>query len=121
MPVLTPAEGRMLFEVAQPGVLVIGRQRLDEVLTIVQKLHDGMQEADQQLDAHKFMLNAFWLASSGKLTALEILDHPRLSEEQREDLLAMALLREDAQRWRDENDAQYRVDNPSVETPTPSV
>ena len=110
MPVLTPLEGRAIFNAAQPGVLVIGRQRLDEILAIVQKLHDGLLESDQQLDAHKFMLNAFWLASTGKLTMQEILDHPRLSDEQREDLLAMASLRADAQHWRDENDPQSRVD-----------
>ena len=110
MPVLTPLEGRTIFEAAQPSVHVIGRARLDEILAIVQKLHDGMQAAEEQLDAHKFMLNAFWLASSGRLTMQEILDHPRLSEEQREDLLVMASQREDAQHWRDENDPQSRVD-----------
>lgn len=101
MPVITPAEGRILFEAAQPGVLVLGRQRLDQILSIVQKLHDGMQEAEQQLDAHKFMLNAFWLASCGELREERIRENPRVSDEQREDLLAMAQLRLDAEQWRE--------------------
>ena len=110
MTVLTPLEGKAVFDLSQPGVHVIGRARIDEMLVIVQKLHDGMQEANEQLDAHKFLLNAFWLASSGNLTMQEIMDNPRVSNEQREDLLAMASLRQDAMHWREENDAQYGVD-----------
>ena len=109
MTVLTPLEGKAVFDLSQPGVHVIGRARIDEMLVIIQKLHDGMQEANEQLDAQKFLLNAFWLTSTGKLTSQQIIENARLSDEQREDLVALAELYDDAMRQR-EHDDQYGID-----------
>lgn len=100
MPVLTPLEGKAVFDLSQPGVHVIGRTRIDEMLVIIQKLHDGMQEAKEQLDAQKFLLNAFWMTSIGKLNEQQIMENARLSEEQRNDLLNLVYLYEDALLYR---------------------
>ena len=59
--------------------------------------------------AQKFLLNSFWLTSIGKLNAQQIIKNDRLSDEQREDLLALAELYADAMRQR-EDDSQYGVD-----------
>lgn len=99
-PVLTPPEGKTVIEIANPAVRSIGRPRIDALLGIVQKLHDGIQAADERTDAATFLLNAFWLAASGKIGEADIAANPRVSPQQRDDLLAMCQLRCDAEAWR---------------------
>lgn len=122
-PVLTPLEGKAIFDIAKPSVRSIGRPRIEELLGIVQKLHDGIQAAEERVDAASFLLNAFWLAASGKISEADIESNPRVSAQQREDLLAMTQLRYDAEAWRASAGHEVATALPTADiiAPTPVI
>lgn len=118
-PVLTPIEGKTVFDIAKPQVRSIGRPRIDELLGIVQKLHDGIQAAEERTDAAQFLLNAFWLAASGVISEADIAANPRVSPAQRADLLTMTQLRYDAEAWRASSGYVPATDLPTAD-PAPA-
>jgi len=104
MSLLAPAEGKILADLNNPACLTIGRKRIEQVMGIVSRLLTTATAAIEQaqgVEQHsELLVQGWWLALSGELAEEMIAAQPRLSAEEKDDLLKVLQLRYDADAYR---------------------
>lgn len=101
MPDLTSKENELLKVLTTPGINMLGKARMKELSMFIHRLMFLADESERGKRKAELLANAFWLIGSGALTEQEILARPGLTEQEREDMLAMLQLRFDAVAWRE--------------------
>lgn len=99
MPELTEAENELLTSLTASNVLTLGKKRMKQVSAFAHRLMFLADKAEYANHNLKTMAHGLWLATCGKLSECEVINHPHLSDLQRDDLLTIIQLRYYAQAW----------------------